>query len=150
LFVPPPPPRGGGFLFTMFPEQELCVRDVTMRCDHTCIDQYINTYRYMHIYICVNTCVHYAWIHVCIHPYTWMYAQIKTRYGIVHDIVRVYTYTDLHMYIYTDLHIYIHGYVHQIHIHTYTDVRIHRYIHIQIYKICRNVKYRFIQTNTNK
>jgi len=42
-----PPPRGG-FLFTMFPDQEPCVRDFTMRCDrrisswnllHTALDQ---------------------------------------------------------------------------------------------------------------
>jgi len=43
----PPPPRGG-FLFTMFPDQEPCVRDFTTRCDgrislwnllHTALDQ---------------------------------------------------------------------------------------------------------------
>ena len=42
-----PPPRGG-FLFTMFPDQEPCVRDFTTRCDrrisswnflHTALDQ---------------------------------------------------------------------------------------------------------------
>ena len=27
-----PPPRGG-FLFTMFPDQESCLRDFTTRCD---------------------------------------------------------------------------------------------------------------------
>ena len=42
------PPPGGGFLFTMFPDQEPCVRDFTTRCDgrilswnllHTALDQ---------------------------------------------------------------------------------------------------------------
>jgi len=48
-----PPPRGG-FLFTMFPDQEPCARDFTTRCDrrisswnvlHTALDQVITQQR---------------------------------------------------------------------------------------------------------
>jgi len=63
-------PLRGSFLFTMFPDQEPCVRDFTTRCDRR-----IHTYTHIHIYVYTHIYTYTPkYTHICTNTYTCIFA----------------------------------------------------------------------------